>query len=184
VEVSSVSRFGRFFTDKNVPGFQWKVFAPYLLSLSVCWCSFVVNSCLVSDIHVSSYFISVLNMHVWFSVMSLSIMLLWRDFCTQLTTLNSTHNTQRGRFYSRLVLTSLSCAGGELCCVASLLKSNGQTQVVDGHKWNICVIFWCKNKWKRFVKVCFIAKANDDVISHGVLGYHRIKHNLIFIIVL
>jgi len=48
--------------------------------------------------------------------MSVGIMLESGDFCTQFTTLKSPHNTQPGRFCCHLVLTSRSCAGGELCC--------------------------------------------------------------------
>jgi hypothetical protein len=99
-------------------------------------------------LHISS----VLNMHVWSPEMSVGIMLDCGDSCTQLTTPKSPHNKQSGRFCCRLVLTSRSFVGGELCCVANWLKWNGQTQVVDDHKRNTYVMFWCMTRmWTSYL---------------------------------
>jgi len=130
-------------------------------------------ACSVTPCIIVLHICSVPNMHVCSPLVSVGIMLYCGDFCTQLTILKSPHNKEPGRFCCHLVLTSCSCDGGELCCVASLLKSNGQTQVADVHKWNTYVIFWCKKIWKHFVNVFFIAKANDGVISHYINGHHR-----------
>ena len=155
-QVEVFSRFGRIWTNMKVPGYQWIGFPRTF------WvCHFVhAFSLLTLAWSVTPQFIvlhncSVLNMHVWSPMMSVGIMLDCGDFCTQLTTLKSTHNTQPGKFCCHLVLSSCSCAGGELCGVASLPKSNGETQVFDGHRWNIYVIFWCKNRWKHFVNVFY-----------------------------
>jgi len=103
-------------------------------------------------------------------------MLYCGDFCTQLTTLKSTHNKQAGRFCCRLALTSRSCAGGELCYVASMLKSNGQTQVLMAasviHMWYFDVrtdesILGTSSLLQRLMTVQFHTISSDIIEEKG-----------------